>query len=594
MRFKFSNTHKFAIGALFVLSAVFSLYNLSYSDKILPHMFISSVDVSSITQDAAAKRLQERFDVLYNRGIVIAIENNEEIIDPTNIDLRFPSDILAQNAWSFGRDGKWHKQLWERLIAPFYPKRLPIEVEFSEEKLKSEIGILASLYDILPRDVRYDIEGLEVGILYDTKPGKYLDRAKSRDAILVHVKNLNEEIMELGLEIDMPRADPALADEAIKYAEQIIASPLALVYGGQRFTLSREKIASWVISRYDGVRLMPDFDERLVSDYVVELADKIDTTTQNSKVIEKDGRVVDFIAPRHGRTLLQDDTVGLITETLFERIRGEEITKKISLPVLVKKPESEGTASELGIRELIGKATTPFYGSPKNRVHNITNGVRFLTGVLVPPGEVFSTVGTLGQIDNTTGYLPELVIKGDETIPEFGGGLCQVSTTLFRSVLDAGLPVVARRNHSYRVPYYERDGEGNFIGPGLDATIYSPWPDFKFKNDTGNHILVQGYVDGFEATFELYGTSDGRKSSVDGPHTLTEEPPGNPIYIETDTLPEGETKKIDTAHPGGTAVATYTIEYADGTIDEQEFKSIYRKWPAKYLIGTATTTAIIE
>jgi len=101
-------------------------------------------------------------------------------------------------------------------------------------------------------------------------------------------------------------------------------------------------------------------------------------------------------------------------------------------------------------------------------------------------------------------------------------------------------------------------------------------------------------VDGFEATFELYGTGDGRKSFVDGPHTLTEEPPGDPIYIETEDLPKGETKKIDTAHPGGTAVATYTIEYADGTIDEQEFKSIYRKWPAKYLIGTATTTMAIE
>ena len=573
---------------------MFALYNFYYSDKILPHTFISTMDVSSITQDAAAERLHERFGVLYDGGIILAIENNEEIIDPINIDLLLPSNILAQSAWSFGREGGWYEQLWERLIAPFYSKRLSVKVEFSEEKLKSEIGALASLYDVLPQDVRYDIEGLEVGILYDTKLGKYLDRAKAQDTILTHVKNFDENVVELSLEIDLPKADPALADEAKKYAEQIIASPLTLVYGDWRFTLRREKIASWVISRYDGVRLMPDFDERLVSDYVVELADKVDITTQNSKVIEKDGKVVDFIAPRHGRTLLQDDTVGLITETLFERVRGEKITKKISLPVLVKKPESEGTASELGIIELIGKATTPFYGSPKNRVHNITNGVRFLTGVLVSPGEVFSTVGTLGQIDNTTGYLPELVIKGDETIPEFGGGLCQVSTTLFRSVLNAGLPVVSRRNHSYRVPYYERDGEGNFIGPGLDATIYSPWPDFKFKNDTENHILVQGYVDGFEATFELYGTGDGRKSFVDGPHTLTEEPPGDPIYIETEDLPKGETKKIDTAHPGGTAVATYTIEYADGTIDEQEFKSIYRKWPAKYLIGTATTTMAIE
>ena len=551
-------------------------------------MFISAVDVSGITRNAAVERLKARFNVFYEQGIILSIEGNREIIDPINIDLRLPSDILAQSAWSYGREGQWYEQLWERIRAPFYPKRLSMEVEFSGEKLKSEIDILASVYDILSQDVRYDIKGLQVGILYDTKPGRYLDREKARDAILAHVKNLDKEVVELGLELDMPHADPASVDEAKKYAEQIIASPLTFIYGDQRFVLSRERIASWVISRYDGVRLMPDFDKRLVSDYVVELADKIDVPTQNSKVIEIDGKVVDFTAPRHGRTLLQDDTVGLITETLFERIHGEAITKKISLPVLVKKSESEGTASELGIVELIGKATTPFTGSPKNRVHNITNGVRFLTGVLVAPGEEFSTVGTLGAIDNTTGYLPELVIKGDETIPEFGGGLCQVSTTLFRAVMDAGLPVTARRNHSYRVPYYERDGEGNFIGPGLDATIYSPNPDFRFRNNTESYILIQGYVEGDKVTFEFYGTSDGRKSSVDGPHTLSVLPPGDPIYRETDTLPKGEIKKIDTAHPGGVAVATYTIEYADGTEDVQEFKSYYRKWPAKYLIGTAT------
>jgi vancomycin resistance protein YoaR len=211
---------------------------------------------------------------------------------------------------------------------------------------------------------------------------------------------------------------------------------------------------------------------------------------------------------------------------------------------------------------------------------------------LFSPGEEFSTVGSLGTIDNSTGYLPELVIKGDETIPEFGGGLCQVSTTLFRSVMNAGLPVVERRNHSYRVPYYERDGEGNFIGPGLDATIYDPWPDFKFRNDTSSHILIQGFVEGTKVTFELYGTGDGRKSVVDGPTILEETDPPEPVYTETNELPLGERKKIDTAHPGGVAVATYTVEYSDGRVEEQEFKSYYRKWPEKWLVGTATSTKV--
>ena len=158
-----------------------------------------------------------------------------------------------------------------------------------------------------------------------------------------------------------------------------------------------------------------------------------------------------------------------------------------------------------------------------------------------------------------TGYLPELVIKGDRTVPEFGGGLCQVSTTLFRAVMDSGLPVTARRNHSYRVSYYEKDGNGKVIGPGLDATIYEPDVDFKFKNDMSTPVLIIGYVIGDKVTFELYGTKDGRTSKIDGPKKLTETAPGEPVYIETTDLAPGVIKQVETPHPGGSAVATYTI-----------------------------------
>ncbi|MBX4211787.1 MAG: VanW family protein [Candidatus Yanofskybacteria bacterium] len=264
--------------------------------------------------------------------------------------------------------------------------------------------------------------------------------------------------------------------------------------------------------------------------------------------------------------------------------------QELPLPIKISKP-AFGEADNLsGITELIGKATTRFTGSPTNRISNIKNGVKFLTGLIVKPGEEFSTLQALGTIDNTTGYLPELVIKGDRTTPEFGGGLCQVSTTLFRAVMNAGLPVTARRNHSYRVAYYENDGAGRRIGPGLDATIYEPDPDFKFKNDTANPIVIIGTVEGDKVTFELFGTGDGRSSEIKGPTLLTEIPAGPPMYVETDTLAPGVVKQIETAHPGGTTTATYIITYADGQKVSQVFKSSYRRWPARYLVGASSTT----
>ena len=585
---------KIFFGIVLTISIVFSFYNVYYSNKILPKVFIASVDVSGVTREEAASKLRERYNLFFQTGIQIIVNNNKEVIDPKNIDLALPADTLTEIVWAFGREGSWLDQLKARISAPFSMHVVSSDVEVNIEKLRGEIDILLSLYDNPRKDIRYNINGVSVGFLYDTEPGEVFNRAEVERVILSHIASLDATPVEVFAEIDLPKVNPVFLDESRDLAQQLISSPLTLAYRDRRFSISREKIASWISSRYEKDRLLPEINHKFVSEYVIGLAEEIDTPSKNSIITVLDGRVVEFTAPQKGRALSQDETVKLITDALYTRNSGSEIVRELSLPVLIKKPQSEGPVADLGIVELIGRATTPFTGSPKNRILNIKNGVKFLTGVLIPPGEEFSTVESLGSIDNTSGYLPELVIKGDETVPEFGGGLCQVSTTLFRSVLNAGLPVIERRNHSYRVPYYEYDGEGNFIGSGLDATIYSENPDFKFKNDTSAHILIQGFIEGDKVTFELYGAGDGRKSFIDGPHTIEETPPGEPIYIETADLAKGETKKIDTAHPGGVAVATYKVEYTDGRIATQEFKSYYRRWSDKYLVGTYEPEGVKE
>lgn len=331
---------------------------------------------------------------------------------------------------------------------------------------------------------------------------------------------------------------------------------------------------------------MPGVDERRVAEYVGELALQVNAEPDAVKLKVENGQIIEFEPAKSGLVLEERQAAALIRTALLDRAANVTPVNEITLPVTSKQPLGKQTAAELGIKEEIGKATTPFTGSPANRIHNITLGAKLLSGVIIKPGEEFSTIKALGEIDGARGFLPELVIKGDRTIPEFGGGLCQVSTTLFRSVLNAGLPVTSRQNHSYRVSYYEKDGDGRDIGPGLDATIYSPRPDFKFKNDTGASILIQGSVRGNKVSFELYGTRDGRVSSIDGPRTLTTLPPGDPIYADTDTLPVGTTQQIEKPHPGGQAIATYTVKYADGKTVTQTFKSSYRPWPARFLVGT--------
>jgi vancomycin resistance protein YoaR len=425
-----------------------------------------------------------------------------------------------------------------------------------------------------------------VNILTDTKPGKTVDRERAALVLTEHLTQLRVGSVSVVLLDDLPRATMLSAEQAQAAARRIIVRPLYLRFEDLNFTVPRTIIGSWVTNEYEGNELLAGFNIKMISQYVTRIADQINIAAEPAEVMTQDGLITGFTPPKYGRAVKEDETVELIVDALQRRADNKRVGDLIAVPVRQSTPPSITLGDGSGVTELIGAATTPFTGSPRNRISNIKNGVRFLSGVTVRPDEEFSTLERLGTIDNTTGYLPEMVIKGDRTVPEYGGGLCQVSTTMFRAALDAGLPITGRRNHSFRVSYYEKDGDGNYIGPGLDATIYEPNLDLKFLNDTGNPILIIGYVHGDRITFELYGTKDGRTSSIDGPYTLTEVPAGDPVYIDTDELAKGEVEQVEWPHAGGSAVATYTILYRDGTEDVQEFSSWYRRWPAKYLVGT--------
>jgi vancomycin resistance protein YoaR len=166
--------------------------------------------------------------------------------------------------------------------------------------------------------------------------------------------------------------------------------------------------------------------------------------------------------------------------------------------------------NNLGIKELVAVGESDFSGSPRNRRVNIGVGASRFQGLILKPGEEFSFNKFLGDVDGEHGFLPELVIKRSGLVPEFGGGLCQVSSTAFRAAMNAGVDITERRNHSFAVRYYAPQG--------TDATIYPGVTDFKFTNDLPSHLLIRTKIDGDKLYFEFYGTKDDRKITFDGPY----------------------------------------------------------------------------
>ncbi len=232
--------------------------------------------------------------------------------------------------------------------------------------------------------------------------------------------------------------------------------------------------------------------------------------------------------------------------------------------------------TEYGLVDLLGTASTSFKGSSADRIKNIEVGLSKLHGRVIAPGEEFSTVESIGYVNADEGYTQEFIIRNGQSIKEFGGGLCQIATTLFRATLDAGLPVTERVNHSYVVGYY---------GPGLDATIYGPHPDLRFVNDTGDYVVLKGRIDGDRLVFEFYGKSDGRKATISEPEISNKIEPLPTKYIYTEELPPAEEFCTENRRQGLTAKVDYTVVHSDGEIKKQTFKSTYAPWQAVCYVG---------
>jgi len=246
------------------------------------------------------------------------------------------------------------------------------------------------------------------------------------------------------------------------------------------------------------------------------------------------------------------------------------------------------TAEDLGVRELVAAGASYFTGSLSARDNNIRLGASKFDGVVVAPGEVFSFNEHLGDVTPEAGYNESYVIIGNRTVPGVGGGLCQVATTAFRAAYLGGYPIVERWPHAYRVKYYELGG----FDPGFDATVYSPFVDFRFKNDTPYHILVHTEIDVATSRlrFLFYSTATGRTVEQIGPEWGAPIPPGPSVYEYDETLPAGTVKKFESAHDGLSAVLGRVVKDGDGNVlYEDEFVSDFIPWPARYAFGPGYT-----
>ena len=270
-------------------------------------------------------------------------------------------------------------------------------------------------------------------------------------------------------------------------------------------------------------------------------------------------------------------------KTFTEGFKDALFNVKPSIEISFREVKESDDPSKYGIFSLLGEGQSRFVGSASGRIHNLSLAAERTNGVLVPPDSVYSLNKSIGEISFATGYNTAYIITNGRTVLGEGGGVCQTSTTLFRAILNAGLPVVSRYPHAYRVSYYEQDSP-----VGFDAAIFQPSMDLQFKNDTTNYVLVQSSVDTKTSTlyFKIYGTPDGRSVEITKPVVSNVIPAPEPQYQDDPTLPKGTVKQVDFAAPGANVYFTRTVKNGDKVLFKDTFSSRYQPWKAVYLVGT--------
>lgn len=571
-------------GLLLAFGATTAAYAFYTSTRILPHTQISGVDVGGLTKDAAAAKLTDKEQSFLATRLNFTYQGKNWQIPAKDITVQFSNTAALNTAYAYGKTGSVKEQVSNFFTSFIRTRYFDVDVQPLTDSAKDVLSkkVFAAI-ETQPAETTLSLIPGKVTVV-PGKPGQKVDVGQVEEHLYTAFKSGNPDIA-LQLVTFQPEVSAAQAESARAQADAILASSWKVTGSSTDLNLDPQDIKGWlgteVARDTSGVAtgLNVTLNTGALKDKLTTFASTTDRKAVNARLKQDSGAIVTVQPDKDGLALQVDSTVTKIKDAF---LTNPTAPHTVTADVAVAKADLRAdTLQALGIKQMIGTATTDFAGSPVNRTFNIQHGQQSLDGGLVKDGETYSTIKSLGPIDESTGYKPELVILGNRTVPQAGGGLCQVSTTLFRAVLNAGLPIVERTNHSYRVGYYERE-----TGPGLDATVYDPEPDFKWKNDTGQAIYIQSSITGTKITFELYGTSDGRVANVPKP-TITEEiPVGAPLYSNTDTLFVGEQKQIETAHNGAKTTVTYTVTRNGQEINKQVFNSYYQPWPAQYLVGT--------
>jgi vancomycin resistance protein YoaR len=570
--------NSFRIGVFFLLGVISGLVllvgvaRLAWHTKFYPGVKIANIEVSGLTREQAREKIKNATE----RYIMTLSFNGSKWTSSPDSSV-FEIDKTINEAYRFGRRAMMtdYLGLLSRNINNY-----PLSIATGKtDRLEQLIQEIASSVELSPVDPKIELSAKKI-VISNGVDGTVIDAELLDSQIRIKSSMLDSQSFEIPIKV----VERALSNEEImtlrSRAESLLGDSLSLTLDDQKIDLGEKELIAF-LSTAGGTKLV---DTASVVEYTNGLAQSLDKQPQDARFEFADGKVKEFAPGKDGIAVNVGPTVANIEMAIQKLIDEEGKTEAVNIAANRTAPKvTTEEVNRLGIKERIGRGESYYAHSIPNRIFNVALASDRINSALVPPGEEVSFNNMVGEVSSATGYRPAYIISGGRTILGDGGGLCQVSTTMFRAAMNAGLPILERWGHAYRVSYYELNSK-----PGVDATVIAPSKDFRFKNDTPGHILIQTINDpkALHLIIEIYGTSDGRVAEVSEPKVWGITPPLPTIYQDDPTLPAGTMKQVDWSASGAKASFDYKVTRNGEILQEKTFSTTYRAWASVFMKGT--------
>ncbi|MBN1453804.1 MAG: VanW family protein [Anaerolineales bacterium] len=568
-------------------------FQLLYAGRIFPGVSVAGVDLSGLAPTDAANKLSQTLSYPYTGKIVLRDGGRVWVVTPAQMGMAFDASSSAQAAYQLGRSGGLLASLDGQVLARSTGVEMPPVILFDQRVAYQYLQALSVEVDQQIVEASLKVEGTNV-VAVPGQAGRSLDVEGTLVFLSAQMQTFRDGEVPLVIREQTPELIDVSAQAEV--ARRVLSQPMRLYIAnaGENdpgpWTYDVQILAKMLIVHRVGNEIQVALDPAPLREILTGIATQVDRKSENARFYFDDNtRQLALIQyAQVGRVVDTEASIAAINDALLQ---GEH---NIALRIVEEQPAvtDNSTAGELGITELVSSETSYFYGSSAERIQNIQAAASRFHGVLVAPGETFSMGDALGDVSLDNGFAEALIIYGGRTIKGVGGGVCQVSTTLFRTVFYGGYPVVERYSHAYRVSYYEQTSSGAVDSnlAGLDATVYFPLVDFKFTNDTPYWLLMETYVsaEARTLTWKMYSTSEGRSVTWEttGPQNVVPAP--EPRFEESDELKAGQIRQVDWAANGADVTVTRTVLKNGAVYFNDEFKTHYEPWRAVCEVAPGT------